>query len=282
MGETKGTTKPVRVVITGVTGRMGSVLVNSVREADDLRLVGGTVREGREEVGLDAGLASGAGPLQAPVRASLEEALAPGADVVIDFTNADVSLENARVCAERGVALVLGSTGFSAGARAEIAGRARQIPIVMAPNMSVGVNVLFRVASEVARILGDDYDVEIFEAHHRLKKDSPSGTALRLVEGVADALGLDPELDVIGTREGMVGERPRRKIGVQVIRGGDVVGEHTVLFLGEGERVELTHKASSRANFAAGALRAARWCVGREPGLYDMLDVLGLAANRAR
>lgn len=282
MSETKGATKPVRVVITGVTGRMGQVLVAAVRAADDLKLVGGTAREGREEVGLDAGLVSGAGPMQAPVRASLAEALQPGADVVVDFTNADVSLENARICAEKGVPLVLGSTGFSAGARAEIAGRAQQIPIVMAPNMSVGVNVLFRVANDVARILGDDYDVEIFEAHHRLKKDAPSGTALRLVEGVADALGLDPELDVINAREGNTGERPRRKIGMQVIRGGDVVGEHTVLFLGQGERVELTHKASSRANFAAGALRAARWIVGQKPGLYDMLDVLGLAAKRER
>lgn len=270
---------PVRVVITGVTGRMGSVLVAAARVAGDLRLVGATVREGREVVGLDAGLVAGAGSMEVPVSARLDDALA-GAQVVIDFTNADASLDHARLCAERGVPLVLGSTGFSAGARAEIAGRARLVPIVMAPNMSVGVNVLFRVAGEVAKILGDAYDIEVVEAHHRLKKDAPSGTALRLVEGIADAAGLDPELDVIGDRRGNIGERPRRKIGVQVIRGGDVVGEHTVLYLGDGERLELTHKATSRANFAQGALRAARWVVRQPPGLYDMLDVLGLSATQ--
>jgi 4-hydroxy-tetrahydrodipicolinate reductase len=276
------TAAPVGVVITGVAGRMGAVLVSSVRAAGDLRLTGATEREGREIVGLDAGLVAGAGPLEVPVSARLEDALA-GAQVVIDFTNADASLEHARVCAARRVPLVLGSTGFSAGARAEIAGRAREVPIVMAPNMSVGVNVLFRIAGEVARILGDDFDIEVLEAHHRHKKDAPSGTALRLVEGIADAAGLDPERDVIGDRRGHVGERPRRQIGVQAIRGGDVVGEHTVLYLGDGERLELTHKATSRTNFAQGALRAARWVVKQPPGLYDMLDVLGLAATaRAR
>lgn len=268
--------QPIRVVVTGAGGRMGSALVAAIRGSDDFVLSGATAREGAEIVGLDAGLAAGTGHAQVPISPNLAAALERGADVVIDFTTADASLEHARLCGERGVPLVLGSTGFSAGARAEIAGRAREIPIVMAPNMSVGVNVLFRIASEVARVLGQDYDVEIVETHHRLKKDSPSGTALRLCESVAHALHLDPEHDVITARTGLVGERPKNKIGLQALRGGDVVGEHTVMFLGDGERVELTHKASNRSNFAQGALRAARWSVGRQPGLYDMLDVLGL------
>lgn len=271
--------KVTRVVITGAAGRMGSVLIGAVRQADDLVLTGATEREGKEVIGLDAGLVAGLGMTQVRIRGRLEEAV-ENADVVVDFTHADASLDHARICAERKVPLVLGSTGFSAFARAEIAGRAQSIPIVMAPNMSVGVNVLFRLAGEVARVLGATYDVEILEAHHRLKKDAPSGTALRLVEVVADALGLDPETAVIGDRTGQVGERPPGKIGLAVLRGGDVVGEHTVMFLGNGERLELTHKATSRSNFAEGALRAARWVVHQRPGLYDMTDVLGLSATR--
>jgi 4-hydroxy-tetrahydrodipicolinate reductase len=271
--------KAIRVVVTGATGRMGSVLVKAVRQSDDLVLTGATVREGRETVGLDAGLVAGTGMAQVPLKAHFEEAV-ERADVVIDFTQADASLHHAKVCAERKIPLVLGSTGFSAGARAEIAGRAREVPIVMAPNMSVGVNVLFRLAGDVARVLGDGYDVELVETHHRLKKDAPSGTALRLVEVVANALGKDPERDVVNGRDGLIGERRRGSIGVAALRGGDVVGEHTVLFLGDGERIELTHRASDRSNFAAGALRAARWVVHRPPGLYDMTDVLGLAALR--
>lgn len=269
----------VRVVVTGAGGRMGGVLIEALRSAEGFVLSGATAREGREIIGLDAGLVAGAGPSQVPIRARLEEALEQ-ADVVIDFTNADASLEHARICVERRIPLVLGSTGFSASARAEIAGHSTRIPIVMAPNMSVGVNVLFRLAGEVAKVLGDSYDVEILEAHHRNKKDAPSGTALRLCEVVADALGLDPEHDVVTDRTGITGERPRNKIGVQVVRGGDVVGEHTVMFLGNGERLELTHRATSRSNFAAGALRAARWVVHQKPGLYDMLDVLGLSVTR--
>ncbi len=267
--------KLVRVVVTGAAGRMGGVLIGAVRKADDLVLAGATEREGKEIIGLDAGLVAGVGITQVPLRAHLEEAI-ESADVVVDFTNADASLDHARVCAEREVPLVLGSTGFSASARAEIAGRTQKIPIVMAPNMSVGVNVLFRLAGEVAKVLGPGFDVEVLEVHHRLKRDAPSGTALRLVEVVADSLGLDPERDVISSRSGAIGERPAGKIGLQALRGGDVVGEHTVYFLGNGERLELTHKASSRANFAAGALRAARWVVHQRPGLYDMTDVLGL------
>ena len=273
------TASPIRVVVTGVAGRMGQVLVQAIRRQEDLVLSGATEKQGRDVVGLDAGLVTGTPLARVTVRDRLEQAI-EGADVVIDFTQPEASLEHARICAEKKVPLVLGSTGFSAGARAEIAGRSQQMPVVMAPNMSVGVNVLFRIAGEVARVLGADYDVEIVETHHRLKKDAPSGTATRLVEVVADALKLDPVRDAVHGRDGMVGERPSGKIGVMALRGGDVVGEHTVMYLGDGELIELTHRATNRANFAEGALRAARWVVRQGPGLYDMTDVLGLSSSR--
>ena len=196
------------------------------------------------------------------------------AQVVIDFTSAEASVAHARACAERGVGLVIGSTGFTPEARAEVARHAASIPVVLAPNTSVGVNVVIRMAAELARVLGEGYDVEVLEAHHRMKKDAPSGTALKLAEVLAAALGRGEE-DLTFARHGQVGARPRREIGVQTLRGGDVVGEHTVFFYGEGERIELTHRATSRDQFGLGALRAARWVAGRAPGLYDMADVLG-------
>ena len=195
--------------------------------------------------------------------------------MVIDFTAPNASLRHAAVCAEKGVALVVGTTGFSAQAKAELAGHAQRIPLLMAPNMSIGVNVLFRLVGEAARALGPSYEVEIAEMHHRAKKDAPSGTALRLAEVAADALGLDAGQAVVYERHGDIGARKPGTIGVQTLRGGDVVGEHTVWFLADGERLELTHRASSRDNFARGAVRAARFVVGRKPGLYDMQDVLG-------
>jgi 4-hydroxy-tetrahydrodipicolinate reductase len=257
------------IVVTGAAGRMGAALIAAVRDSPDLRLAAVTERLGNRLVGQTVE--------SAPVYASLAEAL-DGARAVIDFTTAEASMAHAKVCAARGVALVLGTTGLSAEQKGEIAVLAKQTAIVMAPNMSVGVNVLFRIAAEVAQVLGEEYDVEIVETHHRLKKDAPSGTALRLAEVVADALQLDPAKDLVKSRDGNIGERPRRVIGVQTLRGGDVVGDHTVFYLGQGERIELTHKATSRGNFAQGALRAARWVVRQPPGLYDMQDVLGLRA----
>jgi 4-hydroxy-tetrahydrodipicolinate reductase len=176
------------------------------------------------------------------------------------------------------VPLVVGTTGFSRAQQAELAQLAGRIPVVSAPNMSIGVNLLFRLAARAAEVLGESFDVEIVEAHHRHKKDAPSGTALRLAESVAHALGRDLSKELVTGRSGLTGERERSNIAVHAVRGGDVVGDHTVFFLGDGERVELTHKASSRGNFARGALRAASWVVGRGPGLYDMADVLGLAS----
>ena len=265
----------IRVVVTGVSGRMGGHLVRAVRSEADLVLAGATERPGFP-AGLDAGTAAGLQPLGVPVESDLGAALARGADVVVDFTSFEASAAHAATCAEHGVALVIGSTGFTKEARARVESAARRVPIVLSPNMSVGVNALFALVAEAARILGDAYDVEIVEMHHGKKKDAPSGTAMRLAEVAAEALRRDPARDLRFSRHGMIGERPAREIGVQTLRGGDVVGEHTVYFLGEGERLELTHRATSRDQFARGAVRAARWSVGRPPGLHDMFDVLGL------
>ncbi|ATB50059.1 4-hydroxy-tetrahydrodipicolinate reductase [Corallococcus macrosporus] len=265
----------IRTVITGSTGRMGSTLLRLTHEAGDLRVVGATARPGSAAVGQDAGVAARLGPVGVLAVDSLERALDAGADVVIDFTSAELSVAHAKVCAARGVALVVGSTGFSPEASAALAESAKAVPIVAAPNMSVGVNLVIRMAAELARVLGPGFDVEVLEAHHRMKKDAPSGTALRLADVLAEALGRTQE-DLAFARHGQIGARPAREIGVQTLRGGDVVGEHTVYFFGEGERIELTHRATNRDQFAAGALRAARWVAGRAPGLHDMADVLGL------
>ncbi|MBX5481562.1 MAG: 4-hydroxy-tetrahydrodipicolinate reductase [Myxococcaceae bacterium] len=255
---------------------MGQTLVRMVRDDPEMVLVGATERKGSPHVGIDVGLATRLGIFELPVRDSLAKALDEGrAQVVIDFTSAEASVEHARICAERGVALVVGSTGFSAEARAEVMLQSRKIPIVMSPNMSVGVNLVIKVAAELARVLGEGFDIEVVETHHRMKKDAPSGTALRMAEEIARAVGRSHS-DIRTERSGQIGERPAREIGIQTVRGGDVVGEHTVLFLGDGERVELTHRATSRDQFGRGALRAAKWVVGRVPGHYDMADVLGL------
>jgi 4-hydroxy-tetrahydrodipicolinate reductase len=265
----------IRACVAGVGGKMGSRILNALRAEEDFVVSGAFERPESPQIGLDAGLLSGAGPLEVTIASSIEQALSRGADVVIDFTAPAASLRHAAVCAEKGVALVVGTTGFSAQAKAELAGHAQRIPILMAPNMSVGVNVLFRLVAEAARALGPSYEVEIAEMHHRAKKDAPSGTALRLAEVAADALGLDAGTAVVYERYGDIGARKPGTIGVQTLRGGDVVGEHTVWFLADGERLELTHRASSRENFARGAVRAARFLVGKRPGLYDMQDVLG-------
>jgi 4-hydroxy-tetrahydrodipicolinate reductase len=267
---------PIRVVVTGIAGRMGSTLARMVHEAKGMALVGATEQRGSPVVGGDAGSAAGLGRLGVNVAEDLGAALSSGSpNVVIDFTSAAASVEHARICADRGVALVVGSTGFTPESKAALARHARSVPIVVSPNMSIGMNLVIRAAAELAQRLGEGFDVEIVEAHHRLKKDAPSGTALRLAEEIARATGRGSE-DFRMARQGQVGERTPREIGIQAVRGGDVVGDHTVYFLGHGERVELAHRANSRDQFARGALRAARWIVGRAPGQYDMEDVLGL------
>jgi 4-hydroxy-tetrahydrodipicolinate reductase len=247
-----------------------------VRDEPGMSVVGGTERKGVPAIGLDVGSAARLPELGVQVMDDLAQALERGqADVVIDFTSADSSLEHARICADRRVPLVVGSTGISADGTAEVGRCAKRIPVVMSPNMSVGVNLVIRMATELARVLGNSFDVEVLETHHRMKKDAPSGTALRIAENVSAALGRSAS-DLKLTRQGDLGERAPKEIGIQALRGGDVVGEHTIFFFGDGERVELTHRATSRDQFARGALRAVRWIQGRPPGLYGMEDVLGL------
>jgi len=268
----------IHVVVTGAAGRMGGQILKLLRATEGFAVAGATERPGFP-AGSDAGVLAGIGPIQVPVVDDLGRALAAKAQVVVDFTTFEASARHAEVCAGKGVALVVGSTGFTAEARERVKAAAKAIPIVLSPNMSVGVNVVFELVRQAARVLGDAYDVEIVEMHHKKKKDAPSGTAVRLAEIAAEALGRDPAKDLAYARHGMIGERPPREIGVQALRGGDVVGEHTVFFVGEGERIEIAHRASSREQFARGALRAARWIVGKPPGLYDMADVLGLRSR---
>lgn len=260
----------VRTVVTGAAGRMGQVLTRLVREDPKLTLVGATERPGSPMIGTDLGGVKISDSLEAVFRGGPVEA-------VIDFTGAESSLNHARLCAIHKVGLVLGSTGFNPAALEELRSVSRSTALMMAPNMSVGVNTMIQAAAALARVLGDDYDVEVLEMHHRLKKDAPSGTALRLAEEVAAALGRDPKALTLA-RQGLVGERPPGEIAVQSLRGGDIVGEHTVFFIADGERIELTHRATNRETFARGALRAAAWIAGRAPGLYGMSDVLGLSA----
>jgi 4-hydroxy-tetrahydrodipicolinate reductase len=249
----------VGLIITGAAGRMGQVLLRLAAGSPDFALLGSTEREGVAVVG--------------PVFRSFATALAAKPAVVIDFTSPTASAQHAAACAEAGVALVIGSTGFDEASQAAVGAAAKRVPIVQAPNMSVGVNVILSVAAQLAAKLGEDFDIEVLEAHHKHKKDAPSGTALKLAEVLATATGRT-HADFRTTRDGVIGERPKNEIGLQTLRGGDVVGEHTVFFFGEGERVELTHRATSRDQFGKGALRAARWVVGKPSGLYAMTDVL--------
>jgi 4-hydroxy-tetrahydrodipicolinate reductase len=268
----------IKVVVTGIAGRMGTQIARLVRATDGLALSGAVERPGAA-VGQDAGVVAGLEPIGVPVVDELAKAL-PGAGAVIDFTSHDASARHAEACAASGVPIIIGSTGFTPEAKARVAAAAKRVPVVLSPNMSVGVNVLFELVRQAAKVLGDAYDVEILEIHHKKKRDAPSGTAVRLGEVAAEALGREAKDAFAFARHGILGERPPWQIGLQTLRGGDVVGEHTVFFCGEGERLELTHRATSRDQFARGAVRAAQWIVGRPPGLYDMADVLGLRSGR--
>ena len=264
----------MKVVIAGASGRMGKTLIEAVASAADMRLLNALDRTGSPLLGRDAGELAGA-PLDVRITDDVAAALA-GADVLIDFTRPDATLRHLGVCREKGVAAVIGTTGFDAAGKAAIAEAAREIPVVFAPNMSVGVTLALRLLDMAARVLNEGFDIEIVEAHHRHKVDAPSGTALRMGEVVAAALGRDLKTCAVYGREGVTGERDPSTIGFATVRGGDVVGDHTVMFAGIGERLEITHKASSRMTFALGALRAARFLAGRKSGLFDMQDVLGL------
>jgi 4-hydroxy-tetrahydrodipicolinate reductase len=264
------------VVVAGAAGRMGSRLVALLQTEPELRLVAALEAPGHAALGRDAGEVAGIGPVGVPIAG--EPAGVLGRDrILLEFSVPEASLEHLKLVAEAGGRAVIGTTGFSAAQRAEVERLARNAAILLSPNMSVGVNVAFRVLAEMARMLGDDYDVEITEVHHRFKKDAPSGTALGMAEAVARALGRDLEASAVYGRHGLPGERTRKEIGVMSLRSGDVVGEHTVSFGALGERLELTHRAHSRDTFARGALRAARFIATAAPGLYSMQHVLGLA-----
>jgi 4-hydroxy-tetrahydrodipicolinate reductase len=267
--------QPVQLVVGGAAGRMGTRIVALARDRPELRVVAALEAPGHGSLGADAGEIAQVGSIGVPVTSESAAAITAGR-VLVEFSIPEASLEHLRLVAASGAAAVIGTTGFSAAQRAEIETLGRRAAIMQAPNMSVAVTLAFKLLPIMARALGDDYDVEITEIHHRFKKDAPSGTAVRMAELVAEALGRD--LGTVGVygRQGLPGERPPKEIGVMSLRSGDVVGEHTVSFGTLGERLELTHRAHSRDTFARGALRAARWVAGRPPGLYSMADVLGL------
>lgn len=264
----------MRIAIAGSGGRMGRMLIESVLKAPDAELTGALDVADSPFIGKDAGELVGM-PCGVPVSADLEATLA-NADCLIDFTRPEGTLAHAAVCRRLGVHMVIGTTGLSAEQRGTLQDVARDIPVVLAPNMAIGVNAVFKLLDIAARILNEGYDVEVIEAHHRHKVDAPSGTALRMGEVVAAALGRDLKECAVYGREGHTGERPAPQIGFATVRGGDIVGDHTVLFAGTGERVEITHKAGSRMPYALGSVRAARFLRGKTRGLFDMQDVLGL------
>lgn len=264
----------IRIAIAGATGRMGRVLIEAVLRAPDAKLAAALELEGSAAIGRDAGELVGEAcgvPVSDDVRRALETC-----DVLIDFTRPEGTMNHLTACRGRGVKLVIGTTGFSEEQKLAISAAARDVAIAMAPNFSVGVNVTFKLIEIAAGALKEGYDVEIVEAHHRHKVDAPSGTALRMGEIVAGALGRELKNSAVFGREGVTGERKAETIGFATVRGGDAVGDHTVMFLGTGERLEITHRASSRATYAQGALRSARFLMDRKNGLYDMQDVLGL------
>jgi 4-hydroxy-tetrahydrodipicolinate reductase len=265
----------IKIAVNGAAGRMGGRIITAIKETEGLELAGALEMAGHPALGQDAGLLAGCGALGVAITDSHETALRQ-AEVLIDFTFPEVSLKNLEVCARLGKRMVIGSTGFTPEQRSQVEDFARRIPVVLAPNMSVGVNACFKILKEAARILGEGFDVEIVELHHNQKKDAPSGTAVRMGEIVAEALGRDYNQSAVFHREGMCGARGKEEIGMQTVRGGDIVGEHTVYFIGMGERIEITHRAMSRDMFARGAVRAAGWLGGKKAGFYDMQDVLGL------
>ena len=264
----------LRIAVAGASGRMGQMLVQAVLASSDLHLSGALDIAGSPQLGQDAAALLGQ-QCGALMTADLRQGLA-GADVLIDFTRPEGTLAHLAVCRELGVKLVIGTTGFTEAQKADIAQAAQETAIVMAPNMSVGVNVTLKLLEMAAKALATGYDIEIIEAHHRHKVDAPSGTALKMGEVIASATGRDLNECAVYERFGHTGERDPSTIGFSTIRGGDIVGDHTVLFAGTGERIEVTHKSSSRATYAQGSLRAARFLVGQDRGLYDMFDVLEL------
>ncbi|HEY4187377.1 MAG TPA: 4-hydroxy-tetrahydrodipicolinate reductase [Polyangia bacterium] len=270
LGETTRTT----IAVLGAAGRMGGAIIRVLAGAADVALTAAVEHAQSPKLGLDAGTLAGIGEAGVPISAG--PPAAGVASIWIDFSSPSATASTAAAAVAAGAALVVGTTGVTADGKQALAEAARSIPVVFAPNTSVGVTALLRLVADAARLLGPDYDLEIVETHHRMKRDAPSGTALRLAEALAEATGRDLAKDARYARQGDVGPRTQAEIGIQTLRGGDVIGDHTVFFFGQGERIEITHRASSRDTFARGAVRAAQWVRGRAPGLYDMRDVLGI------
>ena len=268
------TSSPLRICVAGASGRMGQMLVDAVRASGDCALSGALDIASSPALGQDAG-AFGGQSTGVNITADLDLGLA-GSQCLIDFTRPEGTLAHLRECVKQGVNVVIGTTGFTDEQKAEIAQASKSIAIMMAPNMSVGVNVTLKLLEMAAKALATGYDIEIIEAHHRHKVDAPSGTALKMGEVIADAMGRDLKECGVYAREGVTGERDPSSIGFATIRGGDIVGDHTVLFAGIGERIEITHKSSSRSTYAQGSLRAVRFLAGHKTGMFDMFDVLGL------
>lgn len=265
----------VNVIVAGAAGRMGARIINVLSHTDGVRLAGAFEHPDSPSVGKDAGLAAGLGTTGINITGSINDVIENG-DVVIDFTSPEATLENIRAVSAKGLSMVIGTTGMTGDLLEEVKRLAKGIRCVIAPNMSVGVNVMLRVAAMMAEILGDDYDMEIVEAHHRLKKDAPSGTAMAIAKTLAKASGRNLDDVAVYERRGITGERTKEEIGIQTLRAGDITGDHTVMFGGIGERLELIHRAHNRDNFARGAVRAAKWVVEQRAGLYNMQDVLGI------
>ena len=265
----------LRLGINGAGGRMGRTLVRACMEDDQVRLGGAFEAPSADSIGSDAGEIAGTGRTGVIIRDD-SQACHADFEILVDFTVPECTMQSLEICREHGKSMVIGTTGLDARQKLRLQEAARDISIVFAPNMSTGVNLCLQLLQVAARTLGDEYDVEIIEAHHRHKVDAPSGTALRMGEVVAESLGRDLDECAVYGRQGHTGKRDTRTIGFETIRAGDIVGEHTVMFSGVGERVEITHRASSRMSFARGAMRAAVWVASQDPGLYDMQDVLGI------
>ncbi len=265
----------LNIAVTGAGGRMGRTIIEAIQNLDGCQVTAAFEYLGSTLIGSDVGELAGIGKIGVEVTGDIDAVL-DSFDVMIDFTSIDATLDHLEICKNNGKKLVIGTTGFDASQKAFIEAAAQETAIVFAPNMSVGVNLCLKLLQTAAAVLNEDYDIEVVEAHHRHKVDAPSGTALRMGEVVAETLGRKLEDCAVYGRQGQTGERDPNTIGFETIRAGDIVGEHTVMFAGIGERVEITHKASSRMTFAKGAVRAARWLEDKDKGLYDMQDVLGL------
>jgi 4-hydroxy-tetrahydrodipicolinate reductase len=265
----------VRIAVAGAAGRMGGMIIRAIDAQDQAELAAAFEAAGNPTVGQAVSAVVGLPGAEGVMGDSVEQALAES-DVLVDFTAPVATLQNIAKAAEADKAMVIGTTGLDAAQQEEIKKQAAKIPVVYAPNMSVGMNLMFKLVGQMAEVLGEGYALELVEAHHDQKKDAPSGTAVKLLGELAEARGWDVEKVCQHGRQGMVGARPKDEIGVSVIRGGDIVGDHTVYYIGQGERLEFTHRAHSRDTFAQGAVRASLWLADKKPGLYDMQDVLGL------